>query len=306
MPQAGVRVAFGPTGATRGPQLVVDSADADRLEPAHYAPARLGFALYNEGYNELPLTLLRYGRATLRLYGPDIPTAVVALDELVTAEPQDDSFFIGSVFVRFKRPALTGDQVQRIGRKIATITEALTFDGDTEQQIRYPHDDPPITIVTASSFVDELGTEVDTPVAQPGGFLVAQRPVFGGFIVTYQATYTEYEVYYELARPVFPFLVADNGFSMQFLPIPTAPPLRVFARNEEGVSLVNVERDVYEWDFSGLAGTDFDGTEIEVENETVRVENPNDAQQFVDVKRVKKVRFRDSAGRTISLTRTLP
>ena len=136
--------------------------------------------------------------------------------------------------------------------------------------------------------------------------MVAATPVFGGFIVTYEATYTEYQVYYELARPVWPFLISNNGFSAQFLQIPTAPPLRVFARNEYGVSLATVEMDVHEWDFSGLAGNDFDGKEIEVETDTVRIENPNDAQQFVDVKRVKKVRFRDSAGRTISLTRTLP
>jgi len=306
MPDAHVRVDFG--APARAPlELLVDSEDDARASPMFYRPANglraRQLAAGQFGRHELPVELLRYGRAILRLYGPEVPAQVVALDPLVTPEPEDDLFSVGAFLTRIHVPRLQGDQVQRNGRRSGTRTETLRFAGDTAAQIRFWHDNPTVEVVDATTFLDGAGVVVDAPQARPQGRFIAPGAVFGALLVRYEATYTEYTVAYEMPDPVQPFLLTDipGGVRIEWLER-RLPPLLVYVRTDEAISLARVERQVHDWNFSGLADPasfDFDGDEIDIETEVVRVENPVDPQQFVDIERTKMIRFRDGSGRTL-------
>lgn len=106
-----------------------------------------------------------------------------------------------------------GQQIQKIGRKQQIIREILNFAGDERKTIRYWYDNPIVTVLSWTNFVDETGQILDyrpnnAPLGSPrnynpkrGKTFIAEKKCWGSILVEYKTTYTEFAVLYDFPEP---------------------------------------------------------------------------------------------------------
>ena len=131
--------------------------------------------------------------------------------------------WLGRKFVRtFIIPGNRGEyrekQVRKIGRKKCVIREVLRFNGSVDQSIKYWYDDPVVTVLSWTQFIDEEGKQLDyrpnnaafgkdferekknfTP--KKGRTFHADKKCWGSMWVEYETSYTEFEIYYDFPQP---------------------------------------------------------------------------------------------------------
>ncbi len=102
-----------------------------------------------------------------------------------------------------------GPQIQKIGRKAQIIRETLNFSGNDKITITYWYDDPIVTVLSWTSFVDEKGQILEyrpnnAPLGVPrdyspkrGKTFIAEKKCWGSILVEYTTSYTEYAILYD-------------------------------------------------------------------------------------------------------------
>jgi len=290
--------------------------------PATQDPDRLPL-----GRNWIPVDRIRLGRVTLRLYAPEtIQPLLQHLDAPDPAIVENLEYSLFNTRYRWWDLGWDGRAIVARGRSSEVIREMLTFNGDLSAQIASWYDDPVVTVLSQSDFVDADGAAAPAPVAGPGGIFLADRPVFGGLAVEYTASYSVYWVYYDLRGAAVPFDVAEirdaggnvvgrrgvwawaANASDQFF-----PEFFVTARYGSQMEMLAVRSAVQDYAFGGgtRAQEEDQQDEVTVWRERsvttvpVHVTNPDDASQFVDVDRVQQIEFQNGTGKRIVLERAI-
>jgi len=104
------------------------------------------------------------------------------------------------------------------GRKSQVIREALAFNGETEKTIRYWYDDPVVTVLAWTDFIDVEGqllkyrpnnavTGKDFKknkrdyAPKRGKTFIADKVCWGSLLVEYTTSYTEFIFFYDFPEP---------------------------------------------------------------------------------------------------------
>jgi hypothetical protein len=322
METAHLTVAFDPVVPPAPPQhlsfdLVIEPRDLPLTSRVIYQPAVITEPIGQPGYNEIPLALMRYGMAVVRLYAPALSCTVKSL------EPLREQELVAMQQTHTGRSNATynwssgyqGEQIVNAGRRSFTMEDRLSFKDAQSARIRHWHDNPTPEILYSSIFVDPDGLPIATPHFIGMGYFHAIRPATGSMIVRYPTTYTQYNVFYELARPVLPYIVAEDGHNWFELPVPQ-DPLRIYAHSDAGSHSIDVPRKIYQWgkhsraQSGGGGGSNnnkgdnayFTGTEVSRSVVPRRIENAADPSQYVEVNHLQSIAFADQSGRLMSLT----
>jgi hypothetical protein len=96
----------------------------------------------------------------------------------------------------------------------------------------------------------------------------------------------------KLETIVRPFQAGDVFTARVLPPVqpPAAPPAPITATWGKGISLLSTAIGMSDWKIGVVH------TEIARKTHTVRVENPNDASQYLDVQRIDQMRLQDENG----------
>ncbi len=283
--------------------LVELPEDQTYLRSALYQPFMSWQQLQAQGngkYGEA-LPLARYGVINLRVYCPETVTP-----ELIPLDPIDQEeklfFFIGLSFLNISSSGYKGKQVEATGRTRTDKIENIRFDGQNRASLKYNYDPGEITILYQTNFLDKDGNIVDPPTLNNQSEFVSDKEIYGALTVRYQPSYARFKVYYDLTG--FGVDIEVRGFYSS-LKNKRQPSLAIMARYGTQSDLQEFSRDVEDWDFSQIntGSEDFDGTEQSTEtvNETKRITNPNDPEDYVDVQRPRVLKFTDKNGRFIYL-----
>lgn len=283
--------------------LVEEPEDQTYLRKAVFRPFLNWRNLVSSGdgkYGEA-LPLARYGVINLRMYCDEsIKPTLTALDPITQQEQL--IFGLGFSIVALGSSGYRGQQIESAGRTRAWLTERIQFNGTNSASLRYTYDTGAVSILYQTDFVDESGAPADAPILKSNGEFVANNNIYGALTVRYQPSFWRYRVFYDLSGFGVDFEV--RGFYVG-VKDRRNPPLPIFARHGTLSDLKSFSRDVEDWDFSQLntGNDDYAGVEQsgETESETVRVTNPNDIDDYVDVQRPKKLVFKDKKGRKLEL-----
>ena len=301
-------VDFGATVSVDSLQLIQDSRDEDDDLPVMYLPQDILFtALTQPGVYGIPFqVLLRYGYSNLRLYKPrDLAVTIEALRAPTKPEPDYNSggiaFTVGLNTIVFIQPSgFAGQQVVSLGRRKELQQETLTFNGSFEQSVQFPYDDPNMTILNRSRFINSSGATIDAPKKTRSGTFGTSQEAYGAMLVEYEAEYEYFRVFYDLPKPERKYEAFTGSTQQAFtVYVPPAPPdLPVVARSDLGVTFIQMERKLHSWDFGPPRNQDenegnlaFDGTEFEREDVDTQV--PITDEPFVIVERPTVIKFRD-------------
>ena len=216
------------------------------------------------------------------------------------------------------------------GRIQETVVEQITFSNSKEQRIKYWYTSPSVSITNSTQFVDQEGNSVPAPVLE-GDTFKSEVECYGSFLVTYDTSYLKYWVYFDLSdiagqMPVE--IVTRKGFGTNnpygtnitvpdkkyAIPLNNGNtnwqtqsfPLHVAVTLDHQMEFVTLQRKLTPQSFDN--NSTFDNyvgdeefSEIDRTAPTVRVENPDDPNQYVDVNRIKVITMQTSSGRTMIL-----
>lgn len=180
--------------------------------------------------------------------------------------------------------------VEYLGQREEKITEALTFTGSAEAKLSKGHNATGINVIDSTSFFDKDGKAAQAPsgvLGEPGVFR-ASGEVYGALVVEYTARYKVYRIPYGLPDHIAQALFVQGKPKDEI----TIPPVHVFAFAAGGYAAsISFERRI------GTITTP-DGPEwleIDREEKTVRVEQPDNPDNYVDVKRVTWLKEQNKA-----------
>jgi hypothetical protein len=87
---------------------------------------------------------------------------------------------------------------QLLGRRQDTVVETLTWVHSQSQFLRYPYDQPDVTIRASTAFYDRHGQAVAPPVYRAAqGLFHHAKAVTGALVVAYRPAYFLYEIHYD-------------------------------------------------------------------------------------------------------------
>ena len=292
----------------------VDTRDAAEQLPVAYHPVWFTYADYGKepGIYYKEMALVRYGYATFRLYCPASfsPVTVVTLDP-ITETPVGRNFTFGNSIYWVYDSGYSGNQIVYLGRFTDTITEEVTFNNSGSEEIKYWYDNPTITILSKSIFVNKLGQTIADPVYRGNGVYTLSEPGYGSLFITYQASFFKYRVFYHMPDNKYYYEVLEAENKLQWLTNRKELPFRdltVVCSYQSYQTTVSLNRELMDWNFNNSAGIDgeslgeFTGGAEKTQGDcTVRYTDPADATAYIDVKYYKKYFFKDSNGRTLTL-----
>ena len=312
----------------------VDPTEIKSLE-AVYSPPRTKHILQTRvqpvGRYKLPSLLVRPGKAIIKCYlasSFDSQLSFTSLSPITQLLGKQEtfngwtiliqetpaiqgSFFLNNLFVTFFHSGYDGNNQFKVrGRKGERISEVLRFRNSRIQNISHNYDNPDIEIKEVTKFIDNKGKEVSVPIERGNGFFVSDVEVSGLMQVEYNTTYNEVEVWYDVPNYGVPYEITDNnslGIKEIFWPGVENPqliqeylPLPVIVRFGDNSEFVEIPRKIMNYTFSGPLpdNDDVQADEVERIEEDVRITDPDDADNFIDVKRMTKVKLVDPNGRT--------
>lgn len=213
---------------------------------------------------------------------------------------------IGKIQPRQVPPA-----VEFVGKRQSLVYDTIRFSNSRTAALKYNYVKTGFEVAYASTFRTADGRIIDPPVWVPelNGLFVLKEPASGVMVVRYLAPYRLYKVNYGMPSGIeYPYvqLAWLKGDITQF----PMPPVRIFAVALTGgqVSEVEVEKKVFpqgadlaSWSFTGFDDAQENPADRLTEKsritETVRIEDPEDPEVFVDVQRAKEVTLFDNYGR---------
>lgn len=292
-------------------ELVQDPADAvDELEAVYDAPELSAQdRAQPPGRYRRPVGLVRYGRASLRLYAP--PGVAVGVRSLQppAGGPEPLSWTAAGRKLSVAPSGYAGAAVADRGRRSERQIEVLTWANATEARIRYWYEDPAVSIIEASAFVGARGESIAAPTFRGAGRFRTTGPAWGALVVEYTASFRRYHVWYDIPGLSIPYEIAgrqvlwplqQQGVSGLYL-----PPVHVIAQAGDRLSMMAVTRRLLDWRISSTNRRDDLGDDVYTEQSSERVErrvsNPEDPDQYVDVERYREAVFIDDSGRRLVL-----
>ncbi|MDH5639055.1 MAG: hypothetical protein OEZ04_11230 [Nitrospinota bacterium] len=128
----------------------------------------------------------------------------------------------------------------RLGSRVETIVEAVTFSGSTEAVLSKGFSIAGgVRVLAATPFVDANGGGVAGPFYSNGKY-TTKEPAFGTLVVEYIASYTAYRVYYGLPDWVIQRIFVDGARIEDF----SLPPVLVMAFDKGHAATAQIERRI--------------------------------------------------------------
>ncbi|MEO5352696.1 MAG: hypothetical protein H7835_05715 [Magnetococcus sp. XQGC-1] len=259
--------------------------------PLHLYPLQVGiwsqYAGVYDRYLPMALRMKKPGMRRVRLYCAERPESAVRL------------------------LANNGGEIRCLGRRREPLLETLTWVQAESQSLRYPYDQPAVTIRESTRFFDNDGKEVSKPTYLPAlGTFRHQQPVTGAMVVAYQPGFFLYEIEYdtgggEISAKAFQEIklawLAGN------IRDAVIPRVRVIALSERQAAQISFPRSF--WPEHSSADYSFQDTEkvlacidthgmpsyqyVESQRETVteRIYSKSDPNHYIDVQRTTALAF---------------
>jgi hypothetical protein len=292
----------------------IDSRDDTEQLSVVYRPILYSALDYKKtpGIYSTDMDLMRYGYATFRLYCPSSfsPVSVRALDPITTV-PVSTYFYWGNVRYYVFDNGYVGNQIEYLGRFTDTITEEISFNNSDAEDIKYWYDNPTITILNKSTFINKQGQVLADPVYRGNGTFTLTEPGYGSLLITYVASYFKYRVFYHLPDNKQYYEIMENDTNNRWLVNRKdldARDLLVVCSYQSYQTVLSVNRKKHEWNLSNELNTSgetmgtFSGGPVRDQGDCqVRYTDPQDSSSYIDVKYYKKYDFVDSQGRTLTL-----
>jgi len=140
----------------------------------------------------------------------------------------------------YKSAANTTRGIESLGSRVETITETVTFSGSAQAALGkgYALTSGP-AILARTPFLAAGGGPAPAP-AYSNGMFKTSRPAYGTLVVSYQAVYTAYKVYYGLPEWVIDRIFKGGG-NMEDA---TIPPVVVMAYDGGVSATLQIERRI--------------------------------------------------------------
>lgn len=148
-----------------------------------------------------------------------------------------------------KTKIILADKVYAKARLTETQYESIVFNNETKKQIQFPYDSPKVTILYQSDFFDKNTKVIATPHydARDCTF-VSQVPCYGSFFITYEASVTGIQFYYDGGRNYLTDAdikrICEEWIISSDIPQGLLPKIQVMIRTPFQTEVVQLEREL--------------------------------------------------------------
>lgn len=170
---------------------------SDRIQTIQTQPGTKFIRVYCSNNDSSSLVVKLGGEAFSELYTP--PATII--NGAPTIDSNGDLHESGPIGVyQPDAQRITTNTIRFVSRERTTVYESITWNGDVRHSLKYPYDNPDVSLIGATNFYDKFGNLVVSPgYNKLRGEFIASTDCYGAYIVKYDPFVSVFSINYELA-----------------------------------------------------------------------------------------------------------